>query len=155
MSIYCQIVRSPQLPLAVVLLALVLTGCDNSPSPATTASPTPTPQNADAKVAESEDDFQNEGDSDFKNRTEVRRVVSEFVKGKLPNWTLKGISTEPYQANVFWASVDIERDTKSVVVELAARKFFSETGGSYWKAVSLRKTLKDQLHDLNDAETAE
>lgn len=153
MNISRRIVLRVGLALTVGLLCLGLAGCGNSSSPNKTASPTPTPHDAGVKAAKSEDDFQNEGDDEYRNRAEVRRAVAEFVKAKLPNWTLKGVSATPYQSNVFWVGADIEKDSRGVVVELVARKFFPESGDPYWRVVSLRKTLDGQLHDMSDADT--
>ena len=37
-------------------------------------------------------------------------------------------------------------------MNLAVRKFFPESGESYWKAVLVDGTLRQQLHDMNDAD---
>lgn len=138
-------------PLSVVLSLLLLTLAACSSDKA--ASPTPRPKPAGVVVAESESDFQEESDWNNETRAEVRQTVSDTIKAKLPAWVLKGISTEPYHNNVYWVAVDIEKNGRSVVLNLVARKFFSESGSPYWKVVLADTTLKAQLHSMNDADT--
>jgi hypothetical protein len=85
-------------------------------------------------------------------RAEVRQTVSETVKAKLPSWTIKGLAIEPYQNNVFWVAADIEKGDKSVVINLVVRKFFPESGNAYWKAILENESLRQQLHNMNDAD---
>ena len=139
-------------PRRIVLVAAIflagLTAC-NSASQTTNTSQ----KERDVQVAESEEEFQSDVDIDNEIRAEVRQSTADFVKAKLPNWTLKGVSSELYQFQVYWVAADIEKDGRSVVLDLVVRKFFPEAGGNpYWKVVSLRKTLEQQLHDMNDAD---
>lgn len=137
--------------LTVVLLSILgLTACENSNSTSTNASPAPA--DASTKVAKSESDFQNEADDEHKIRADVRQATAQFVKANLPSWSLKGISTRAFESNIFWVAADIEKDKRNVVIELVVRKFFPESGAPYWKVVSLRKTLQEQLNDINDAD---
>src|SRR5687768_5173115 len=123
-------------------------GASNSGSP----SPTPTPKSNAVLVAESEGDFQQKGDFENTMRAEVRETVGETIKSKLPSWTIKGIATELYHGNVFWVAVDIEKAGKSVVINLVAKKFFPESGNAYWKAILATESVKQQLHNMNDAD---
>jgi hypothetical protein len=140
----------------IIILTLSLTtvaACGKSPTvseTATSPSPTPIPESPAARVARLEDEFQNADDDDNKMRAEVREAVTEYVKNKLPRWTIKGLSTQPYQGNIFWVDVDLKNDNQVAVVSLSARKFFSDSGDSYWRVTLLDKALGDRLRDLDD-----
>jgi hypothetical protein len=135
--------------LCSVLIAL--SGC-NSSSNSNNASPTPTPKSKAVVVAESESDFQQQPDFENLMRAEVRQTVSETVKAKLPSWTIKGLAIESYQNNVFWVAADIEMGHKSVVLSLVVRRFFPESGNAYWKVILENESLRQQLHNMNDAD---
>jgi len=126
--------------IAVFVITLLFTACQESEPPTSSKD-----------VADKEEEFQSDNDVDNRMRSQIRSAVVEFVKSNLPNWKLKGVSTELYQFNVFWVAADIEKDGHGLVLNLAVRKFFPESGEAYWKVVPLRKTLEDQLHDMNDA----
>jgi len=129
----------------------VLSAC-NPASNSNNASPTPTPKSNAVVAAESESDFQEQPDYENHMRAEVRQTVSETVKAKLPSWTIKGLAIEPYQNNVFWVAADIEKGDKNVVINLVVRKFFPESGNAYWKAILENESLRQQLHNMNDAD---
>jgi hypothetical protein len=135
--------------LCSVLLAL--SACDRG-SNSNNASPTPTPKTNAVVVAESESDFQQQPDDENHMRAEVRQAVSETVTAKLPAWTIKGLAIEPYQNNVFWVAADIEKGDKNVVINLVVRKFFPESGNAYWKVILENESLRQQLHNMNDAD---
>jgi hypothetical protein len=111
----------------------------------------PTPPNpAVSKGAGAEKDFASLEDDEAVLRTEARRTVTDFFKTHRPDWKLKGISSTHYYQNIFWVAVNLEKDQRDTVVNLAVRKFFSESGDEYWRVVPLRTTLEEQLHDLDD-----
>jgi hypothetical protein len=92
------------------------------------------------------------GDWDNVIRAEARQAVTEFLNNKLPAWKINGLSSTVFEDGVVWVAVDIERDGKGGVLNLAVRKFFPESGEPYWKAFLLDKSLKQQLHAVADAE---
>jgi len=103
------------------------------------------------KVAQAEQDFQDEGDT-VENRMRARKVAVEFVKSKLPQWTVKGVSAQPYSSNVYKVFLDIESGQKRRTLDLVATQYFPESGDSYWKADILTKSAQDSLHDSEDAD---
>jgi hypothetical protein len=135
--------------LCSVLFAL--SAC-NSGSNGNNASPTPTPKSNAVVVAEIESDFQQQPDFENLMRAEVRQTVSETVEAKLPSWTIKGLAIEPYQNNVYWVAADIEKGNKNVVLSLVVRRFFPESGNAYWKVMLENESVRQQLHNMNDAD---
>ena len=137
--------------LLTLLLAISLnSACTNSESNNTNASPSP--ESPAAHAAKSEADFQMFGDLENTVRKEARQAVTEFIASKLPAWKIKGMSSKVFEDNIVWVAVDIEKDGKGGVLNLAVRKFFPESGEPYWKAFLLDNTLKQQLHAMADAE---
>ena len=137
----------------VLISVLTLTvSCKDSGSQNANASPSPSPKTPAEQAAEAEAEFQVFWDADSSIRTEARQTAIAFVARKLPDWKVKGLSSQIHQDNTVWVAVDIEKGGRSVVLNLAVRKFFPESGDSYWKAVLVDRTLRQQLHDMNDAD---
>jgi hypothetical protein len=142
---------SRNLLITICFTIVVISACGGA-SNSNSAPATPSPKSNALLVADSEGDFQQEDDFPNTMRAEVRETVTDTVKAKLPSWTIKGIATEPYQHNVFWVAVDIEKAGKSVVINLVVKRFFPESGNAYWKAILANESLKQQLHNMNDAQ---
>jgi hypothetical protein len=140
--------------LFLLVFALALAGC--SASDKSTGEPTPTPDNPATRAARAEEDFQGwRGkleDRGGEFRTAARNAVAEFVKSRLPGWTVKGIASQSYDENVFSMDADLARESQRVVVTFEVRKFFSESGDGYWLAVPVNKYRLDRLHALTDAQ---
>lgn len=160
LQIHVSPAQAAQLALSAIRPCLILShciaqrflcACDRG-SNSNNASPTPTPKTNAVVVAESESDFQQQPDDENHMRAEVRQAVSETVTAKLPAWTIKGLAIEPYQNNVFWVAADIEKGDKNVVINLVVRKFFPESGNAYWKVILENESLRQQLHNMNDAD---
>jgi hypothetical protein len=130
------------------LLLILFSACD---PPANSNTVTPTKE---FETAKREEEFQaiDESEANIQLRVEARVAAANFVKAKLPKWTIKGMSSNAYKWNVFWVDVDIERDTHGLVLNLQVEKFFPESGEAYWKAMPMKKALDDELHDINDAD---
>ena len=137
------------LPLAAV--CIFASACSDSTTNSGNAAPSPTPLSAADQVAKAESRFQ-DSNLDDSDRSEARKVASEFITSKLPSWKVKGLSTLVSQDNIVWVAVDIEKDRKGRVLNLAVRRFFPQSGEPYWKAVLADKSLRAQLHDLADAD---
>jgi len=131
---------------------MLLTACSNPATNSAHSSPSPSPASAINQAAEAESEFQVLGDLDNSVRAEARHTASEFVASKLPTWKIKGLSSQIYQDNVVWVAVDIEKEGKGGILNIAVRRFFPESGEPYWKAFLLDKSLRQQLHDMADAD---
>lgn len=75
-----------------------------------------------------------------------------LVKTELPKWTLKGMASESYEANVFWVDADLENGRRRRVLSLMVKQFFPDDGKPYFKAFPLGKGYTSQLHDAHDSE---
>lgn len=137
------------LTLVVLLTVLMLTACENNSSSNVNSSATPTPNPA-TQVAEAEAKFQAESDFDAVFRSEARKAAIEFLKRVAPNWKVKGLSSQPYDPNVFWISADLENGKATAVLLLVAKKFFPENGDPYWRVTAFSSDIDEQLHDLSD-----
>jgi hypothetical protein len=144
---------SGQRLLTVLFLSTLLASACQTPTetPTVSTSPSPTPSvEPEARIAEEE--ARSQGNDYFdKSRTAVRRAAREFVKRELPKWTLKGMASESYEANVFWVDVDLESGPRKGVLSLIVKQFFPDSGGPYWKAFPLDKTHASQIHDVHDS----
>jgi hypothetical protein len=90
---------------------------------------------------------------DGEMRAEARTAVADFVKTYLPGWTLKAIASQAYGAtNSCSMDADLEREKQHIVITFDVRKFFSDTGDSYWLAVPVNKFRLDRLNALTDAD---
>ncbi|HBB95591.1 MAG TPA: hypothetical protein DC054_09380 [Blastocatellia bacterium] len=143
--------------LIVLLLSILAVACGSTNNPANapaSPSPSPSPQDPKARAAKQEASEQASayGSDPNSDRGPAREAASQFVKTELPQWTLKGISTEPYESNVFWVDVDIENGPRTRVLSLIVKRFYPENGEPYWKAFPLDKSHASQLHDAHDAE---
>lgn len=140
----------------LIILALgICSACGSNGNESEQTTPTPTPQSQAQQVAGEEDGFQRRRRFLDEARAEARQVAADYLKQKLPTWAVKGIASTEYQAGIYWVAVDVTKGNRSVVISLAVRKFFPESGEPYWKAVPLHRTLAQQLHDLDDATTWE
>ena len=143
--------------LVIALLALIIfsAGCDSG-NKAEDASPTPSPspviESPRTLTANAEERYQAEQGL-VSGRISAREAASQYVKTEMPGWTLRGISAESYDSNIYWVDVDIENGQRKMVVSLIAKAFFLEGGKSYWKAFPLDKSHASQLHDARDSET--
>src|SRR5439155_24571658 len=95
--------------LVAPLLSLVAcSGSDNSKP-----QPTPTPDDPKTRPARAELDFQTEfhvyNTETVETLTNARNAVSEFVKSKLPGWSIKAMASQPYDRNVFTIDADLEK----------------------------------------------
>lgn len=138
----------------LICFAMFSFGCSGSGN--SNAQPTPTPDNAKTRAARAEQDFQ-EGLKSIENeegefRTAGRNAVAEFIRTKLPGWTLKGISAQPYSQNVFSMDAEIEKQAQHVVLTFDVRKFFSESGDGYWLAVPVNKFRADRIQALVESD---
>ena len=137
--------------LLLVSAAALALACDtptaNKPRPE--ASPSPTPLTPAQELAMDEILFQEDEDSPV-IRAEARQVGKEFVHGSLPGWEVKGVRSEPNNANVFKVAIDIERGKSRETVDLYVEKFFPDKGEPYWKARIMSKALMDVLHESED-----
>lgn len=115
--------------------------------------PTPTPDNPATRAARAEEEFLTSYfDRNGEMRTAARTAVNDFVKSSLPGWTVKGISSQLYEPSTFSMDADLEREGHHVVITFDVRKFFSDSGDSYWLAVPVNKFRLDRLHALTDAD---
>jgi hypothetical protein len=108
------------IPLSIMLF----TACRNTATNSAVASPSPSPANATNQAAEAESEFQLLGDLDNSVRAEARHTASEFVASKLPTWKIKGLSSQIYQDNVVSVAVDIEKEGRGGILNIAVRRFF-------------------------------
>lgn len=46
--------------------------------------------------------------------------------------------------------VEIEKQDQRVVVSFEVRKFFSDSGNGYWRAVPMNQGREDRVHSLNE-----
>ena len=114
--------------LLFILPCILLVGCGPAPEK---SEPEPTPNPA-THVARTEANFQTLApDLDDVSRSEARQTARDFVKTKLPNWSVKGTSAQMYDNKIFWVDVDIENKGASIVVSFYVEKFFPETGNPY------------------------
>lgn len=124
-----------------------------TPSPTSSALP---PEDLGTRVAREEAlsqslDYSGDGTFD-RNRKAVREAARQFAVTEIPKWTLRGIASQPYESNVFWVDVDLENGQQKWVLSLVVKRFFSETGESYWRAFPINRHLASQLHYAHDVE---
>ena len=135
-------------------LLIATVGCSQTGSQSS-ATPTPTPDDPKTRAAREEQHFQ-QVTIERRNgelRTEARNAVTDFVKSYLPGWTLKGISSQAYEdTNSYEMDADLERQNHHIVISFDVRKFFPESGESYWLAVPVNRFRFDRLHALTDAD---
>ena len=135
----------------LILLAFTMSACDSAADNNTNnSSPQPTPMSPAMAVAKAEDKFQDSDDFHQTARAEAREAATSYVKAKLPDWTIKGLSSEQFQNHVFWVNVDIQRDKRNSILSLLVRKFFPASGDPYWKAILLRSTPREQQEEMNE-----
>jgi hypothetical protein len=147
------------LSLLTMMLLLIASGCEReskapiSPSPLPSPSPSATPLDPKVKAALSEAATI---DSLYQHFPKVdllapRQAASALLKSELPDWTLKGLSTEPYESNIFWIDADIEKGNRRRVISLLVKEFYPEDGSpAYWKAFPVDRIHAARLHDLRD-----
>ncbi len=136
--------------LAIVSIScLLLAGCTAGSTTTSVATPTPTPLTPAEQAALDEVLFQESNDWSTV-RVEAREAGASFVREQLPRWDIKGIRSEPYDANVYGVSVDIQQGDKRETVDLYVEKYFPEQGEPYWKARIMSKALMDVLHESED-----
>jgi hypothetical protein len=135
-------------------LIIPLVGCSGT-NKNSSATSTPTPEGPKTKAARAEQEFQ-----DFtieklngEMRADARNAVADFVKSYLPGWTLKAISSQAYDGtNSYSMDADLERQNYHIVITFDVRKFFGDSGDSYWLAVPVNRFRFDRLHALTDAD---
>jgi hypothetical protein len=131
----------------LLCLAVLVGSCSNAESP----SPPPgaAPDDPATRPARLEAEFQGDyGDTDIRMR--ARGAVLDFAKTNLSNWTVKGMASQSYYANVFSIDADLEREGRHVVITFDVHKFFPESGDSYWLAVPANKFRQDRQHEFSD-----
>jgi len=150
--------------LLTVSLLLIAIGCNTkqvppSPSPTPTPRPSPSPEEPKERAAKREAVEQNLADQNLADqnfpeisRSPVRDAATQFVKTELPTWTLKGISTEAYESNTFWADVDIESGKRNRILSLIVKRFYPDNGDPYWKAFPVSDSRASRIHAAHDAE---
>jgi hypothetical protein len=140
--------------LLLLLLLIPLIGCSGTGNNSS-ATPTPTPDDPKTKAAREEQHFQEFAIEKLNGemRAQARNAVAEFVKSYLPGWTLKAISSQAYDGtNTYSMDADLERQNHHIVITFDVRKFFPDSGDSYWLAVPLNRFRFDRLHALTDAD---
>jgi len=131
------------------LLVLTCAGCsNNSGSPTAIASPTP----AATRDSESEEEFLILNGQQAELVNDAREAVNDFVKTRLPGWTVKGLSSElpGNRRRYVLVDADLQREGHSIVIAFEVRKFFPESGESYWLAIPMGKFRADRLHALTE-----
>lgn len=138
----------------VLLLSISFAAACKAPREPAAASPSPSPSPMeDPKARIAREEAESQGNDYFdESRREVREAARQFVKTELPQWTLKGMSSQAYEANVFWVDVDLEEGKRQRVLTLIVKQFFPESGAPYWKAFPLDRNHASQLHYARDAE---
>lgn len=150
-----------------LLIVLILSisfaaACKASKETAETPSPSPVPsaspaEDSETRIAREESKSQEWPGQDERpfdsSRKAVREAARQFVKFDLPKWTLKGMASQAFEANVFWVDVDLENGQQHRVLSLIVKQFFPESGTPYWKAFALDRNHASQLHYAHDAET--
>jgi hypothetical protein len=135
-------------------LIIPLVGCSGT-NTNSSATPTPTPDDPKTRAARAEQKFQDFTTEKLNGemRAEARNAVAGFVKSYLPGWTLKAISSQAYdETNSYSMDVDLERQNHHIVITFDVRKFFADSGDSYWLAVPVNRFRFDRLHALTDAD---
>lgn len=131
---------------AIALLPLLVlsVSCSKAESSAeSTPTPSPTPDAA-SQVAADEDIFQTTGHFDPDARVGARKAAFDYIHAALPDWTVKGLNAQFYEG-MFYVSADVRQAQKTVTLILEVRKFFPETGDSYWKAEPYKRTVEQQI----------
>src|SRR5438067_1448685 len=142
----------PRLLLFFLLIPLV--GCSGTGNNSS-ATPTPTPDDPKTRAAREEQHFQGFAIEKLNGemRADARQAVADFVKSYLPGWTLKAISSQAYDdTNSYSMDADLERQNHHIVISFDVRKFFADSGDSYWLAVPVNKFRLDRLQALTDAD---
>jgi hypothetical protein len=126
--------------LVLVIISFVfLCGCDNSEKPVP-------PEQSRAKT---EMEFQGTEDS-AEYRAQARQAAVDFLKGKLPKWSVKGTVLHLYWYNTYRVYLDIQQDKERRTLELFVTRFYPDNGEAYWKADTISQSIKDALHDEED-----
>jgi len=134
----------------VGILTLSLMGCDNAASTNTNENANSHPDDPKTHIAQTEQDFQESiMDTAGENRTGARIAATEYIKKKLPDWTIKGIASDKYYSWEYWVDVNIAKDDQEQIISLSVKKFFPESGEAYWKARPLTKDVESQMRDMD------
>jgi len=130
------------------LLVLACAGCSDSGSPTAITNPTP----ASTPDLASEEEFLILNDQQAELVNDARKAVNDFVKTRLPGWMVKGLSSElpGNRRRYVLVDADLQREGHSIVVAFEVRRFFPESGESYWLAIPVSKFRADRLHALTE-----
>jgi hypothetical protein len=138
-------------------LAVAATGCSDSPTQNTDTKATPTKEVHETRPVEMEREFQNKWiatsePEEYEVREQARAAVVDFVKKNLPEWNLKGMSSQVHALKIFSIDADLEKQGNHVVITFDVRKFFPESGDAYWIAVPTNKFRQDRINKLDGAD---
>lgn len=80
-------------------------------------------------------------------RMEARQAAAAYAKTVLPDWNVKGMSSREYAGHEFTVYVDIEKGNQKNVLSLDVRRFFPDSGTSYWRAMPIDQKLLSELSE--------
>ena len=120
--------RVPFPSVLLILGAIWFAGCNDAPKdqPKTKA----TPSALETAINQERD---GESDDTSERRLLVRQKVTEYGKVAFPSDKIVGISTTPYQGNIYLIGLDLSSEKGKRTIDLIARIYVADSGETYWK----------------------
>lgn len=85
------------------------------------------------------------GEIGSENRNKVRQAATDYVKNRMPDWKVLGISSFAYSGSLYVVGVEISFGDKRQTVNAIVRLFVQHDGATYWKADPLSQDLAQAL----------
>lgn len=85
------------------------------------------------------------GEIGSENRRKVRQAATDYVKSRMPDWKVLGISSFAYTGSLYVVGIDVSSGDKRQTVNAVVRLFVQQDGATYWKADPLSQELAQAL----------
>lgn len=125
---------------------LALAACDESPKRSGANSDNANLEQSAPKVYDPEEEGLSEELSFFdRGRDDAREAARAYVLTTLPGAQVHGMATLSVTGNLYLIGVDLVSGGQGQEIDLIARRYFDDVGGSYWKAQPLTADLARAL----------